>query len=258
MNCIVVPVYQQFELLDPKEIISLVQLYKVLGRHAIFFIGPEDLHPTPYLQHARLHNVTAGVKNFEKAAFAGLIGYNRMLMSAKFYEAFQEYDYMLIYQTDAFAFKDELQHWCDKGYDFIGAPWFENLHNATASSPLIGVGNGGFSLRKIATFIKGMQKVDRFRRLGGFSRFLAGRKAYSVLFSSVNMQEDEFWTRCMPLFLPGFLVATIDDATKFSFEVRPGDLFEKTQHQLPFGCHAWWRYDLEFWKPFIRSYGHAL
>ena len=30
---------------------------------------------------------------------------------------------MLIYQLDAYVFKDELLNWANKGYDYIGAPW---------------------------------------------------------------------------------------------------------------------------------------
>ena len=30
------------------------------------------------------------------------------------------------------------------------------------------------------------------------------------------------------------------------------------QDRLPFGCHAWFRYDLEFWRPHIEAFGHDL
>jgi hypothetical protein len=36
-------------------------------------------------------------------------------LSASFYERFLDTKYILIYQLDAFVFKDELQEWCDKG-----------------------------------------------------------------------------------------------------------------------------------------------
>lgn len=28
--------------------------------------------------------------------------------------------------------------------------------------------------------------------------------------------------------------------------------------QQPFGCHAWHQYSPDFWKPYIRQYGHAV
>ena len=44
----------------------------------------------------------------------------------------------------------------------------------------------------------------------------------------------------------------------FAFEARPRTLYEMNGRQLPFGCHAWFRYDLAFWKPFVESLGYEL
>ncbi|MDR3715403.1 MAG: DUF5672 family protein [Puia sp.] len=258
MNCIVVPVYKEFHLLEVKEIISLTQLYKILGRHVVCLIGPGNIGFEDYAGHAGLNGVTIKTKTFDDVFFSGLKGYNSLLMSLEFYQSFDEFDHILIYQPDAFVFRDELEYWCKKGYDYIGAPWFENFQNAGKESNIIGVGNGGFSLRKVSSFIKGVKRLHFLRRLGGFSRFLAGEAAYSILFSSVHMQEDIFWTRCMPLIRSSFSVAPVTDAVKFSFEVHPNVLFEMNNRDLPFGCHAWWRYDLDFWTPFVESYGHKL
>ena len=35
---------------------------------------------------------------------------------------FLEYQYMLIYQLDAFVFEDKLDYFCELGYDYIGIP----------------------------------------------------------------------------------------------------------------------------------------
>jgi hypothetical protein len=61
---------------------------------------------------------------------------------------------MLIYQLDAWVFKDDLMKWCNKGYDYIGAPWFEDFGSYEKGKKLWRVGNGGFSLRKIKYFCK--------------------------------------------------------------------------------------------------------
>jgi len=44
------------------------------------------------------------------------------MMSPAFYDAFKAFDYILIYQLDAFVFRDELEYFCSLGYDYIGAP----------------------------------------------------------------------------------------------------------------------------------------
>ena len=53
----------------------------------------------------------------------GIAGYNRMMLSAGFYELFRDYEYLLICHTDAWIFRDELGDWCRRGYDCVAAPW---------------------------------------------------------------------------------------------------------------------------------------
>ena len=53
-------------------------------------------------------------ESFEDEYFKGISGYNRLMMSEVFYRRFIGYEYILIYQLDAYIFKDELKKWCDK------------------------------------------------------------------------------------------------------------------------------------------------
>ena len=48
--------------------------------------------------------------------------------------------------------------------------------------------------------------------------------------------------------MPEFKVAKADVNYKFSFEVFPRRLYEMNNNELPFGCHAFERYDYEFFK----------
>ncbi len=43
------------------------------------------------------------------------------MMDNTFYKQFLNYEYILIYQLDAFVFKDELNY-CSQGIDYVGAP----------------------------------------------------------------------------------------------------------------------------------------
>jgi hypothetical protein len=38
---------------------------------------------------------------------------------------------------------------------------------------------------------------------------------------------------------------------RFAFEAAPRQCLEMNQGRLPFGCHAWGRYDREFWTPHL-------
>lgn len=65
------------------------------------------------------------VRYFNEQYFDSRKSYNELMLSVDFYRSFREYQYMLIYQLDAFVFEDQLEYWCNKGYDYIGAPWIK-------------------------------------------------------------------------------------------------------------------------------------
>src|SRR4051812_16572601 len=101
-NCVVVPLYKKFKSLSGDELVSLQQLYKILNRHPVYFVVPASLDVDDYVQHADSFNKEVGTKRFGDFFFNSIEGYNQLLLSQKFYKAFNEYEYMLIYQTDAF------------------------------------------------------------------------------------------------------------------------------------------------------------
>ena len=45
-----------------------------------------------------------------------------------------------------------------------------------------------------------------------------------------------------------FKVASLEEGLRFAFEVSPKTCYEMNGGKLPFGCHAWAKYDPEFWK----------
>jgi hypothetical protein len=63
--------------------------------------------------------------------------------------------------------------------------------------------------------------------------------------------EDIFWSRLAPHFLPEFNVAPVQEGFRFSWDYAPSHCYALSDGQLPFGCHSWERYDLEFWRRFI-------
>ena len=63
--------------------------------------------------------------------------------------------------------------------------------------------------------------------------------------------EDLFWSLEAKRYYPNFKVSPPDIAVSFSFEVGPRYCFEKNNQTLPFGCHAWTKYDRRFWEPYL-------
>jgi hypothetical protein len=252
------------------EAISLKQCVKVLSSYPTRLVCPEGLDITAYKRVAKDVEVDFIHPKWYKSYAAA----NRLRIDPFLYDRYLDYDFILFYELDAFVFRDDLEYWCNKDYDYIGAPWFDGFTRAGHHSSLIGVGNGGFSLRKTRSLLKALHSfswivnpIDRFKQEFSKNKLAAIKDLVQnatiannsfFLFNDYPGQEDMFWGVCMKRNFEWFKVAPIDEAIKFSFEVQPKRLYEMNNRELPFGCHAWWRYDLEFWKPFIESEGYSL
>lgn len=268
---VVIPVYKSQ--LDIYEQVSYQQCIKVLIRYPIVLVAPTGLDLTYYTQ---LHPEVC-IERFSPSYFANIDGYNRLLLSKEFYLRFRVYEYILIYQLDSFVFRDELQYWCEQGYDYIGAPWFEKYELANAASPLIGVGNGGFSLRDPKAFLRALHNfswlerpaelwdnyrslkfASKVRNLPHLIRKLTISNNSFHLFSDFRENEDIFWGKYINRNFCWFKVPDCEVALAFSFEVNPEQLFKMNNCTLPFGCHGWRKYNYNFWKSFIQEHGYAL
>lgn len=81
---------------------------------------------------------------FDDKWFESVSTYSVFMLTKEFYEKFTSYEFLLIYQLDAWVFRNELEYWCAQGYDYLGAPWFKD-----ATTMYSKAGNGGFSLRNV-------------------------------------------------------------------------------------------------------------
>ncbi len=259
-----VPVYR-FPLLE-SEVVSLRHLKHYLGHQDIVVVAPTSLNiQESYLASQR-------IVRFADRYFSSIQGYNELMLFPDFYRAFSAYEYILIYQLDALAFSRDLDHWCERGWDYVGAPWFRGFKD-DASKGLWRTGNGGLSLRRVAKFLE----VLASRRPGKLpedlreTRFLHGqpqlqerfyrvkewayRKGYKntvrYLRRAYELNEDGFWSFEAARFVDEFVVAPPDDALGFAFEYSPRVCYELNGRSLPFGCHAWHKIDPEFWRPFV-------
>ena len=148
-NIIVIPVHKATPTDD--ELLSLQQCALILKSHPICIVCPDGLDVSFYSDILSSTRTNWTIERFYPRFFEGIKGYNLLMLDKAFYKRFAEYQHMLIYQLDAWVFRDELDEWCSKGYDYIGAPWIEkdNKGNMTLAC----VGNGGFSLRRVQHFI---------------------------------------------------------------------------------------------------------
>jgi len=202
------------------------------------------------------------------------MAHSQLLLSKGFYEAFSDYDYVLIYHLDALVFSDKLTSWCRKGYDYIAPPWIKH-----DDAPYSGkaefegkIGSGGFSLRKVDSFLKVLNSRTLHRdpedlwtafarNKSLIHRWLNFPRRYLYRLSKFNnirieisrkvKIEDSFWTNRARHYYPEFTLAPIEEALDFAFECVPRHCYEQNDFRLPFGCHAWHAYDREFWTGFL-------
>ena len=263
MVCVVIPIYKVE--LTQNETKSLKQCFSVLGAQKIIFVCSNKLDFSNYLSIITESN-SYSIETFDDHFFQSITGYNNLLLSLMFYKRFSSYTHMLIYQLDAWVFKDELDYWCEKGFAYIGAPWFEGWDKATANSSFIGVGNGGFSLRNIKAHLRVLRSfhyiVSPKRFLKTFLKDISAanlKNLFVNLFLRNNTfyvmnkyehNEDLFWGMVMPNLFNWYHVPDLETALQFAIEVNPS-LYITQNSKIPFGCHAWEKYEPEFWGQFI-------
>ena len=218
---VVIPIYTQT--LTGRHLHSFQNNIKVFAAYPIVLLAPEGLDIEAITSLAPQAEVMRVSKDWlgEK----GIAGYNNMMLSKSFYQLFADCEYILICQTDVWVFCDELSQWCDKGYDYVGAPWPKRR---IYSMPIISqflwlrrklfkregklmrqdyfnkVGNGGFSLRKISALL---EACDRYEKT--IAEFKRGK--------GTLCNEDWFWS----LIPNHFRYPSFDEALGFSFDVHP-------------------------------------
>lgn len=260
---VIIPFYKND--ITAYEEIALKQCFKILNGYDVIAVKPNHLHlPAKVTKYPFFKTVA-----FDDGYFSSIQGYNRLMLDAIFYQAFLNYEYVLIHQLDAFVFADELTGWCNSGFDYIGAPWIRpvrqgfiksiknsienyihvryNIKKNGLPSPkqLINrVGNGGFSLRRTQLFYD-------------LSIKYSGQIAAYNNHNSHYFNEDVFWSieinrKHKLLNIPGYKTAL-----KFAFEFHPAQALTLNNQKLPFGCHAW-DLELDFWRPVFKQFGYEL
>jgi len=204
----------------------------------VTLVCPEGLDLTPYL------NLWPELKVQRYAAkhFLSIQSYNDLVISSAFYEPFaKDYDYLLVYQLDAFLLSNRIIEFCNQGYDYYGAPWkigFPQYHFLLNRWPIkinakrFYVGNGGLSLRKIESTINLLR-----RKKDHISKTFFMEDAFFGYWGSI----DPDFHACPPLV-----------AAKFSLEMDPEYWIEKTA-SLPMGFHGFEVWHNDFYNSLLQE-----
>ncbi len=259
---VVVPLYRKF--LSPDENLAIKSFVHFLQGCDFYAVVPPEL--TDCVEGLpRNFRYTI----FPASRFHNVLSYSRLLLSKEFYASFSKYKYILIAQADALVLSSELAFWMNRGWDYIGAPWAKDFKTQPGLE-FEGVGNGGFSLRNVSSALrvldlkipampdysmgppphwwhwKRIRKIMLF--LNRFRSFLPEITVEQFLKKHFRGNEDIFWGKYAAKIDAEFKVASVDEAIRFAFESDPAGSYEKNDRKLPFGVHAWAKYDRGFWE----------
>ncbi len=242
---------------------------KVMGNHPIIFFCGHKFDCSYYISICKKFSVPFEKRTFKSKYFRSKKDYNKLCLSKLFYTTFSDFQFILIYQLDAWVFSDQLEYWCNQNFDFIGAPFPNDMDAIKEDVRFSVVGNGGFSLRRIDSIISLINhKHYHIKSWDQLTEAYHGKIAKNpvwllyCLFRAMgykntinylrkNNWEDHFFFEVSRL--TSFIrVPDPYTALKFSFEYRPSVAFFQNGNKLPMGCHGWsWiEYD-DFWNKFI-------
>ncbi len=261
--CIIIPVHTSSP--TSNELISFKRCFEVLNEFQIFVVTHNEIDLKIYNNFVNSFEI----KIVPKKWLSSISEYNKMKINIDFYNLFNNYVYLLTYELDAYVFTNQLDKWVEKKFDYIGAPFVASQNEILN---ITGVGNSGFSLRnihkciyilnKLKFYIKIANYIDKLylsifiKTITYFEKYLKIKLFYKLrlvyAYSKNNyLHEDIFWSYYIPNLFSDFVIADTKSAIEFAFEKYPKELFSLNNEILPFGCHAWNKYDSIFWKNHI-------
>jgi hypothetical protein len=196
---------------------------------------------------------------FRDYYFGTYNNYSRLLLSRDFYQRALGYDWILVVHLDVLLFGSP-DPWLSMEEDYVGAPWFEKTPSGELVSRL--AGNGGLSLHRVDAALRTLNSRMPFslgpRRNGAprdwklrlFTFCCAGLRlqVYQItwLMPELKVHEDRFWSHGASAINRSFHVVPPERAVYFSWETHPRKCYEMTKGKLPFGVHAWEKYEPQF------------
>ncbi len=271
-SCVVViPVYKAAP--DPYERTSFARCCRILGKagggYPICLFTHDRIDLSVYREIAQACGTAFHTEIFPPSCFKNIHAYNCLMLDSRFYARFAGFEYMLLYQLDAYVFRDELQAWCRRGYDYVGPPFFAPGHFGTLRWST--VGNGGLSLRKISAFLQASggcgalswsnllhstpprhPYITARRRVFYFLMLAAtGRCHWIRNWFTYFVDEDRFYSFALQGSPFELHVPDSREALSFAYDMDPAFCHKATAGHLPFGCHGYdKRYD-RFYSAFI-------
>jgi hypothetical protein len=237
---IVLPIYRP-RLDEVKALASVDRAIALLHHGDWHLVAPMSLETSFYEKR-----YGKAIVRFPDACLDSVQNYSRLLLTDEFYATFAQYEYMLVTQDDVYVLRDDLAYWQARPFDYIGAPWPMGLEEVLSMSHKPGihghavtayVGNGGFSLRRIAA-----------------CRQLLAEFAEEAAWFRKNGHAEDMFFALFGQFSQQFTLPSLRVAAAFAWDNRLPRMHALCEGQLPMAIHAYYRRDPEF---FARTIHHA-
>jgi hypothetical protein len=253
----------------PQEVISLRQLARVLGKHEIVLMTPNGVNTSAYKELLP----SASFLSIKKEWMQSHASYNRLIISPLLGSLFRDFSHLLLHEPDSLVLHDSLATWCQQPYDYIGAPWFTPIAGKEGEANFAKGANSGFSLFRLDAMRKVTNSWQRWypvkHALGDIRRGLIGRprqiaRGLNGLYPGGLLRGahqlypsycDQYWSLLIPSLVNDFKVAPPEVAVQFSWEKWSHLCMEYCRGHLPFGIHAWAKYDFDFLSPHLAAAG---
>lgn len=220
--------------------------------------------------------------------------YSQLMLNPCFYRLFLPWNYLLVFQPDAWILNGNLSYWISKHFTYIGAPWCPTL-GPNKDCPITGVGNGGLSLRNIPETINVLTSSEYSRKpilsaceladyLNLFKRytmhsiyikpivFMARLFLYVItlllyplgfrnnlaFLANAGMNEDIILGHYSQRVCKWIRIPDVSMAAHFSLESNASQIAEAFSVDVPFGCHAWEKRDKSFFIGRYKSFFSSL
>jgi hypothetical protein len=272
---ILIPVYKEAKQLSSLEKKSIQNtLVKFNESHSIGLLRSSKINKKSYSDCFSFEFL-----DFE-FQFSTWLEYNTLLKNSSFYKSLNPYRYLLIVQTDAYVFSNNLSAFYQ--YDYVGAPWERDSLKYIQGR----IGNGGFSLRnieKISSLLQANKKMFSFRsllhltfkhtykfgtmqRVNGYKKFgicqifaLLSKSVFHYLVRNSfrkaylidSLMEDTLYGVLLPYRFSSFKVPNVEVAVTFSIDENPNYFYQLNSNRLPLGCHAFIKNHDNFWNRFL-------
>lgn len=236
--CIVIPIYKEH--IDTYDKLSLSQLIKVTKfKYDIIFVRPnKEFNMKEYYDVLPGWETHVFEHPYDARYFNSTETYSELLRSNMFYLTYyKQYKYILIYQLDCILLKDDIEQWMSYGYDYIGAP-IVGTGSGWRAIPF--VGNGGFSLRKVDTFVKLSSKEWLYENKNDIDKAINRNNDYIKY-------EDLYWAELISDIYASFKKPNFKIASMFAWDRNPDVLYMMNNGKLPTGIHAYTKFE-NFYK----------